>query len=405
MTGLVYTNNAQSLLRTAIGTTDTTITVFENEGFLFPDITEEDNSWFPLTLINPDDSTYEIVRATARDGDTITVLRAQENTPNASSFSEGTIVSLRMSAAGYDTFLKSGVDTFIAQLGLNLAVQTNNERDVIELSLAGFDEFREGMNVSFISNATEASTSTFIKIKLNDLDEKVVVTSSKLAGSQQWQAGDFRPGVLHTVAYSTVDDRWYLISPGTLGNPARDLVPGIVSGMLSGNRKYDPVNEPSELTGYPEFADARDVSLIIDDYVAQNGGFGGSSSDDEDENTLLSRIPELWKWYGDGSLGDISGNNSLQLSLNFAAMYGSVNITSGGYIRTRDGNAIVRATDSMIIGGELNPRQASTHLYPLQYYGPDGDLAGNTQVPSGKGIQHTYSDRTILVTTGIYRNR
>ena len=81
MTGLVYTNNAQSLLRTAIGTTDTTITVYENEGFLFPEITEEDNSWFPLTLINPDDSTYEIVRATARDGDTITILRAQENTP------------------------------------------------------------------------------------------------------------------------------------------------------------------------------------------------------------------------------------------------------------------------------------------------------------------------------------
>ena len=256
------------------------------------------------------------------------------------------------------------------------------------------------MIISFISHATEAPTTGIVRIKLNDLDPKIVFTVGKLTGSQIWQDGDFRPGVLHTVVFSTTDDRWFLVSPGSLPNPARDLVPGSVAGMLSSNRKYDPVNIPSELTGYPEFADARDVSIIIDDYVEQTGGLGGGTAVDDD--TLLGKVADVYKWYGDGSLGDVdSAASTLQLDLNFVPNYDSLKLDEGSTIRSRDGNAIVRAKDSMTLGCILNPRQASTHLYPGQYYGPDGDFTANADVPDGAGLP-TYVRRQDYI--GKYRN-
>ena len=146
---LVYTNNAQSLLASAIDSSALTITLQEADGRLFPDISEEDGDWFPLTLINPDDSAYEIVRATARDGDTITILRAQENTPVARQFSEGAVVSLRMSAAGYDEFIKSGSEKLTVELGINLAIQTNTIYEPYKIFLEDIKELKDGLVVRF----------------------------------------------------------------------------------------------------------------------------------------------------------------------------------------------------------------------------------------------------------------
>lgn len=88
-------NNASSTLLTAISAVDTGLVVAYGDGTLFPTITASDY-YFYMTLVNTDD-TYEIVKVTARSGDSMTVTRAQEGT-SAIAFTAGARVELRVTA-------------------------------------------------------------------------------------------------------------------------------------------------------------------------------------------------------------------------------------------------------------------------------------------------------------------
>ena len=93
MTALLA-NNATSKLASAITGADTTVVLTTGDGALFPSPTGSD--WFPLTLQNS--SYLEIVRVTARSGDSLTVVRAQEGT-TALAFSAGDNTELRFTEA------------------------------------------------------------------------------------------------------------------------------------------------------------------------------------------------------------------------------------------------------------------------------------------------------------------
>lgn len=95
MAAFTTRNNATSLLAGSLTTGATTLSVTPGEGAKFPAPTAGD--WFPLTLAKANGS-LEIVKATARSGDVITVVRAQEGTA-AMSFSAGDRVELRVTAA------------------------------------------------------------------------------------------------------------------------------------------------------------------------------------------------------------------------------------------------------------------------------------------------------------------
>lgn len=104
----VFANNASSLLASAILSTDTTLTVSAGQGALFPtipsgkiaEITLEDTS-----------GNIEVVYATGRSGDTLTIVRAQEGT-TAAAFASGSRVEMRVSASMLASFLqKNGGDT------------------------------------------------------------------------------------------------------------------------------------------------------------------------------------------------------------------------------------------------------------------------------------------------------
>jgi microcystin-dependent protein len=91
-------NNAVSKFAAGLATNGTAVTVMPGEGAKFPAPTGTD--WFPLYLIKAD-GTFEICKATARAGDVITVVRAQEGTA-ALTFVAGERVELRYTAAAYD---------------------------------------------------------------------------------------------------------------------------------------------------------------------------------------------------------------------------------------------------------------------------------------------------------------
>jgi microcystin-dependent protein len=87
-------NNAVSRLAGNISNSATTINLVPGEGARFPTLAAGD--WFPLTLVKTNGD-LEIVRATARSSDTITIVRAQENT-TAQAFSAGDRVEIRLTS-------------------------------------------------------------------------------------------------------------------------------------------------------------------------------------------------------------------------------------------------------------------------------------------------------------------
>jgi hypothetical protein len=88
-------NNASSTLATAISASDTGVVLATGTGSQFPVLTTGD--YFYATIVSTA-GTREIVKATARVGDTLTIVRAQEGT-TAASFAAGAQFELRITAA------------------------------------------------------------------------------------------------------------------------------------------------------------------------------------------------------------------------------------------------------------------------------------------------------------------
>ena len=101
MATLLFSNNPTSLIDDTGGISDidTTLTVTASDGALFPAITVSGN-YFMATLVDASNN-QEIVKVTARTGDALTIVRAQEST-TAVSFSKGGIVSNRLTAGALD---------------------------------------------------------------------------------------------------------------------------------------------------------------------------------------------------------------------------------------------------------------------------------------------------------------
>lgn len=95
MGAAILKNNAVSKLASSLTTGATALSVTAGQGGLFPALTA--GEWFPVTLVNAV-GMLELVKCTARTGDVLTVVRAQEGTA-ALAFAAGDRVELRMTAA------------------------------------------------------------------------------------------------------------------------------------------------------------------------------------------------------------------------------------------------------------------------------------------------------------------
>lgn len=98
--GAKFTNNATGQLSVGISAVTTSMTLQSGQGALFPSLGAGDYCY--LTLVAPDGS-MEIVKATARSGDTFTVVRGQDNTV-ARAFSASDRAELRPVAAALASF-------------------------------------------------------------------------------------------------------------------------------------------------------------------------------------------------------------------------------------------------------------------------------------------------------------
>jgi hypothetical protein len=96
--GVKVSNNAFGTLAAGINTTDTTITVDSGQGTRFP--TLGSGEYFFATLVDTSNN-LEIVKVTARSTDSMTVIRAQDDT-TATAFAIGDRIELRPVAALFE---------------------------------------------------------------------------------------------------------------------------------------------------------------------------------------------------------------------------------------------------------------------------------------------------------------
>ena len=101
MASIKFTNFANSQLAAGVNASATSFVLETGQGARFPSLGAGD--YFYLTVENAS-LAREIVKCTARSTDTLTVVRAQDNT-TASSWSAGDTVALRLNAAALDDVL------------------------------------------------------------------------------------------------------------------------------------------------------------------------------------------------------------------------------------------------------------------------------------------------------------
>lgn len=104
MMGLKLKNNASSNLASAMGKSETLMRVLAGHGVRFPPLSAGD--WFPLAVQNVRGE-IEYMRATARAGDVMTVMREQENT-KAIVFDAGDVVFLPLTEAAINSLNVGG---------------------------------------------------------------------------------------------------------------------------------------------------------------------------------------------------------------------------------------------------------------------------------------------------------
>lgn len=97
-----FSNNASATLASAIVSGSTTIALASGQGALFPTLTG--SAFFYATLVDSSNN-IEIVKITARTGDSLTVTRAQGGT-SARSFSAGDKCELRVVAGALEEFFQ-----------------------------------------------------------------------------------------------------------------------------------------------------------------------------------------------------------------------------------------------------------------------------------------------------------
>ena len=155
----LFTNNAATTLASGITNVATTLTVASGTGALFPSPTGSNYSY--VTLINAAGTVLEIVKLTARSTDTLTITRAQEGT-NASAFSTGDKVELRVTAAGMtDTFNNGGVQsaTVVAGTGISVTSSTTTGAATATVNNTGVTSVAAGTGIS-VSASTGGVTIT-----------------------------------------------------------------------------------------------------------------------------------------------------------------------------------------------------------------------------------------------------
>ena len=135
-------NNASGTLATAISASDTGIALTTGDGAEFPALAA--GEYFYLTLTAPSGA-FEIVKATARVGDAVTVVRAQEGT-TAIGFPVGSRAELKVTAQSVEDYVEQYAELgTYTPAGVNAVVRTVETKLRETVSVKDFGAVGDGV--------------------------------------------------------------------------------------------------------------------------------------------------------------------------------------------------------------------------------------------------------------------
>ena len=221
-----FKNNAGSKLAGVLTSDATTITVLTGTGANFPSISS-DKDYFHATIVG-DNGDMEIVRVTAVSGDTLTVIRAQEDT-TAKEWPANTRIENRITAE----FLNMAVTG-----GDGGVTYIDEDKDIDTLLTPGLYVTRNGRfinaPINMIINDGSVAENTYKYIPVLGIDEigdiLIVYTDTKTSKIRQAFYSVVLPaGVFRTIGSNAGDKYWGFsksayasTEAGTMGNVFAD---------------------------------------------------------------------------------------------------------------------------------------------------------------------------------------
>ena len=158
---VLFSNNASTTLSAGVGDSATSITVAD--GSVFPAISGSDYVYLTLE-VDSDPTLKEIVKCTARSGNTLTIVRAQDGT-SARTFSTADKCELRLTAAGLND-VATQADTDTTSVGDGGLTQ-NNFTDALKSKVDGIE-----------ANATADQTAAEIRTLVESASDSNVFTDA-----------------------------------------------------------------------------------------------------------------------------------------------------------------------------------------------------------------------------------
>lgn len=183
MASVQLKNNASGTLASSITAGATSFDLSADDGANFP--TLSGGNWFYIT-VQDTDGNYEIMKATARSSDTLTVTRAQESTA-AAAFPAGSLVELRVTKQSIlDTITANAVDTST----MNAAIAASVANYTLTTDLAS-TSLNKGASLIGVHDTGGIITATTVEAALAELETEINViqgnylTSASLGVSAQ----------------------------------------------------------------------------------------------------------------------------------------------------------------------------------------------------------------------------
>lgn len=248
-TTLLFANNAETTLSAPITDSATTVVLASGTGALFPSPNNGAGEYFDLTFNDAATGLlYEVVKVTARVGDTLTIVRGQEGT-TALAWNSGDYATNMWTRDSAYAMLQS-IDVQNNWLVYCVGGGTANAitgTPATVLNKPAIAALYDGMEI-FVKTTT-TNTTTTPTFKLGALAAKTIVKNYNTA----LIAGDCA-GTLHLVYNSTLD-KWVLMNPSK------------VSGALYTVRVFTSSTTYTPSTG---------INSIIIEMIGGGGAGGGA---------------------------------------------------------------------------------------------------------------------------------
>jgi hypothetical protein len=391
-------NNAESLLDAPLGTSDTVIEVQTGGGAQFPTLISGDYFYATLSGV---DGAREIVKVTARTGDTLTVVRAQEGT-TAAGFSSGAKIELRVTAASVRDLVAEHDDASeIAVADAGGYFTATNVEDVLQEIGAGGIEL-PASNVSVVDSGGYF-TATNVEDALQEIASgAVTVTASNVSvvDAGGYFAGTDVESVLQELGasggsfgvFTFVDN---FVGDGvdttfTLGREplAQNLIDVYINGVYQDKNTFVfsgttlIFNNPPPLNAGIEVVTNANITagaISATNVLYTPAGSGAVATN------VQAKLRETVSVQDFGAVGDGVADDTvaIQAAIDFLTPYTTLEFPSGVYVIS---NTLTISTDNVFIEGnaKILAKAATSFEYMMFATGRKGITVSNLEFDSNK---------------------